>query len=54
MGFFLVETATQHPEVQGVRLLLGTKDAHDLYRKVGFESPVKPERLMEIRGPTSP
>jgi GNAT superfamily N-acetyltransferase len=54
LGVFLVETATQHPEVHGLRLLLGTKDAHELYRKFGFDAPVKPERLMEIRpGPIS-
>jgi GNAT superfamily N-acetyltransferase len=54
LGVFLIDTATRHPEVHGLRLLLGTKDAHDLYRKFGFENPAKPERLMEIRGPSSP
>jgi GNAT superfamily N-acetyltransferase len=55
LGVFLVETATQHPEVHGLRLLLGTKDAHELYRKFGFGAPAKPERLMEIRpGALSP
>lgn len=53
LGVFLVETAIQHPEVRDLRLLLGTKDAHELYRKFGFDAPV-PERLMEIRpGPLS-
>jgi GNAT superfamily N-acetyltransferase len=55
LGMFLVQTATQHPEVHGLRLLLGTKDAHELYRKFGFDAPVTPERLMEVRpGPLSP
>jgi GNAT superfamily N-acetyltransferase len=49
LGVFLLETATQHPEVRGLRHLLGTKDAHELYRKFGFNAPVKPERLMEVR-----
>jgi GNAT superfamily N-acetyltransferase len=49
LGVFLIRIATGHPEVQGLRFLLGTKDAHDLYRKFGFDSPVQPERLMEIR-----
>ena len=58
LGVFLVRVATGHPEVQGLRFLLGTKDAHELYRKFGFDSPVHPERLMEVRpdlaGPASP
>jgi GNAT superfamily N-acetyltransferase len=49
LGVFLVQVATGHPEVKGLRFLLGTKDAHGLYRKVGFAAPVSPERLMEIR-----
>jgi GNAT superfamily N-acetyltransferase len=54
LGVFLVQTAIEHPEVHGLRLLLGTKDAHQLYRKFGFDAPVVPERLMEIRpGPIS-
>jgi GNAT superfamily N-acetyltransferase len=47
-GTFLVETATGHPEVQGLRRLLGTKDAHGLYAKFGFTPLTIPERLMEI------
>jgi GNAT superfamily N-acetyltransferase len=54
LGVFLVQTATQHREVLGLRLFLGTKDAHGLYRKFGFAAPGHPERLMEIRpGPLS-
>jgi GNAT superfamily N-acetyltransferase len=49
LGVFLIETATRHGEVDGLRLLLGTKDAHELYRKFGFDTPAKPERLMEVR-----
>jgi GNAT superfamily N-acetyltransferase len=52
LGVFLVGVATEHPEVRGLRFLLGTKDAHELYRKVGFSSPINPGRLME-RTPTS-
>jgi GNAT superfamily N-acetyltransferase len=48
LGMFLVETAVSHPEVRGTRLLLGTKDAHGLYRKFGFTTPV-PDRLLEVR-----
>lgn len=33
------------------RIMLATKDAHDLYRKVGFKDSNYPERLMEITRP---
>jgi GNAT superfamily N-acetyltransferase len=48
LGVFMVEVATDHPTVQGLRLLLGTADAHDLYRKFGFTPIAAPERLMQI------
>jgi GNAT superfamily N-acetyltransferase len=48
LGVFLVKVATDHPTVSGLRLLLGTGDAHDLYRKFGFESIALPERMMEV------
>jgi GNAT superfamily N-acetyltransferase len=49
LGKFLVQTAVEHPEVHDVRLLLGTKDAHELYRQFGFSGISAPERLMEVR-----
>jgi len=50
LGRFLVRCAVQHPEVQSVRLLLlATRDAHDLYRSVGFEVVSEPGRWMELR-----
>ena len=37
LGVFLVESAVQHPAVQGLRLLLlGTRDAQGLYSRFGF------------------
>jgi GNAT superfamily N-acetyltransferase len=48
LGVFLVTVATEHPTVTGLRLLLGTGDAHELYRRFGFTSIAQPERLMEI------
>jgi GNAT superfamily N-acetyltransferase len=48
LGIFLVTVATEHPTVSGLRLLLGTGDAHGLYRRFGFTSIAQPERLMEI------
>ncbi|MGE5173536.1 MAG: GNAT family N-acetyltransferase [Betaproteobacteria bacterium] len=55
LGKRLVKTIMDHPELQGLRLwLLGTKNAHELYRKYGFkkvaETPLV-ERLMAIRDP---
>lgn len=47
LGRWLVETVTGLPELRSVRRwLLGTRDAHDLYRKVGFGEPT-PGVLME-------
>ena len=38
--------------VKGLRrIMLATKDAHDLYRKVGFTNSNYPERIMEIARP---
>lgn len=50
LGTFLVRTATVHPAVQDLRQVLGTRDAHDLYRRFGFEALTAPERWMERRG----
>ena len=54
VGVFLVQVATEHPEVRGLRFLLGTRDAHELYRKFGFTPIVSPERLMEVRPDLAP
>ncbi len=40
LGVFLVESAMNHPAVEGLRLLLlGTRDAHGLYSRFGFVNP---------------
>jgi GNAT superfamily N-acetyltransferase len=52
LGTFLVGTATAHPGVRDLRQVLGTRDAHDLYRQFGFTSLAAPERWME-RGPSA-
>ena len=37
LGKWLVETILAHPELQGLRRwTLGTRDAHELYRRFGF------------------
>jgi GNAT superfamily N-acetyltransferase len=48
LGVFLVTVAIEHPTVSGLRLLLGTGDAHELYRRFGFTAITQPDRLMEI------
>jgi GNAT superfamily N-acetyltransferase len=48
LGVFLVQTATAHPSVHGLRMLLGTGDAHGLYAKFGFTPLSSPERMMEV------
>ena len=43
----LLECILDHPELQGLRTwLLKTRDAHDLYRKVGFSDLKDPERFL--------
>lgn len=55
LGKRLVKTIIDHPELEGLRLwLLGTRDAHDLYRKYGFkkvaETPAA-DRFMALLNP---
>jgi len=50
LGTFLVGTATAHPDVRDLRLqVLGTRDAHGLYRRFGFQPVASPGRWMERR-----
>ena len=52
LGTWLVQCISAHPELQGLRRwCLLTRDAHGLYRKVGFTSPKDPGRYMEINHP---
>ena len=46
---WLVQTVVSHPDLQGIRrLLLATRDAHELYRRYGgFNSLQLPDRWME-------
>ena len=53
LGTWLVEVATGLPELRTIRRwLLGTRDAHGLYRKFGFAEPT-PGVLMEKLDPES-
>ena len=49
---WLVEVIISHPQLQGFRRwVLATRDAHDLYRRFGFEPLPQPERWMERLDP---
>jgi len=48
----LMRAVLAHPELQGLRRwLLGTRDAHGLYRQFGFSELRVPERWMEKAAP---
>jgi GNAT superfamily N-acetyltransferase len=49
LGKWLVECVVSHPDIQPLRrLLLATRDAHELYRRYGGFTPLaSPERWME-------
>lgn len=49
LGVWLVQSVLDHPHLAGVRLVLGTSDAHGLYERFGFRA-VDPARMMERRG----
>lgn len=49
---WLLSVMREHPELQGLRRwLLGTKDAHGLYKQFGFTPLWWPERFMEVLVP---
>jgi GNAT superfamily N-acetyltransferase len=52
LGKWLIECVVSHPELQGLRRwVLGTRDAHGLYRRFGFTPLKRPEIFMEIVNP---
>jgi len=52
LGKFLVRAVLEHPDLQGLRRFnLVTRDAHELYRRFGFEEIKNPDRHMEIVRP---
>jgi len=49
LALWLMKRIRAHPDLQGLRRwILMTKDAHELYRKVGFRELQDPRRCMEI------
>jgi GNAT superfamily N-acetyltransferase len=48
----MLKAIADHPDLQGLRrIMLATRDAHELYRRHGFAQVKRPESLMEIRNP---
>jgi len=56
IGTWLVGSAVQAVKADGVqRFILGTRDAHGVYEKIGFHPPLVPEVYMELdERPTRP
>lgn len=51
-GKLLMRAVMAHPDLQGLRRFnLVTRDAHELYRRFGFEEIKNPDRHMEIARP---
>jgi GNAT superfamily N-acetyltransferase len=49
---WLLDCVMRHPDLQGLRrFILGTRDAHRLYDRLGFAPLASPERFMEICPP---
>ena len=47
LGKLIMEAVTSHPDLRNLRrLMLGTADAHGLYRQFGFTDLEQPERWM--------
>ena len=44
LGHWLMECMVSHPEIQNMALDLATRDAHEVYRSVGFKELPNPER----------
>jgi GNAT superfamily N-acetyltransferase len=52
LGKWLVETVCAHAALTGARrIMLGTRDAHELYRRHGFVAPPNDGVLMQILRP---
>ncbi len=52
LGTWLLKTVLVHPELQGLRRwLLVTRDAHGLYRKLGFTDVADPSTLLTLHDP---
>ena len=53
LGTAVVRTLVEHPDVAGIRWqFLATRDAHELYAKLGYRALDDPTRWMHRGGPT--
>lgn len=52
LGKILVKHIIEHPELQVKFWLLGTVDAHGLYKKLGFTELKNPDRYLAIKDET--
>jgi len=51
LGVWLMGTVVEHPDLRCMRLwVLGTRDAHGLYEKIGFTPLSVPEKWMQKLG----
>lgn len=49
LGVWFLQCVLKHPDLQDLRRwCLATNDAHEFYKKFGFENLIKPETFMEI------
>lgn len=49
---WLMAEIISHPNLQGIRrMVLATRDAHELYKQFGFKALASPEIFMEINQP---
>jgi N-acetylglutamate synthase-like GNAT family acetyltransferase len=49
---WLMEVIMSHPDLQGLRrMMLATRDAHELYKKFGFTPLTNTDRWMQIHNP---
>ncbi|HEY5588980.1 MAG TPA: GNAT family N-acetyltransferase [Candidatus Paceibacterota bacterium] len=49
LGVWFLQCVFKHPELQNLRRwTLATKDAHEFYKKFGFENLSKPDSFMEL------
>jgi len=52
LAIWMMSVIMSHPDLQGFRnWMLGTRDAHGLYRKFGFTQLDQPERIMRKNDP---
>jgi GNAT superfamily N-acetyltransferase len=54
LGKWLIECIVSHPELQGLRWVLATHDAHGLYARYGFEPLAHPEHYLAATDPRPP